>query len=144
MSHVAARQKFQYEMEPCPPVELRAPNFSGRRPSGLSNPWVVIFTEKKSACGKLASSNRAYQSPDHGCMKDFDNHKVTFRTNHTPLHRIAVQFLCAEPFGELQKNRKSRFSGPARVHSGLESGLAESSPASRRGQTGQVLSLIHI
>ena len=67
------------------PVELRAPNFSGRRPWGLSNPWViiftetkvpaaswiaargldkswaVIFTEKKSACGKLDSSNGACQ-----------------------------------------------------------------------------------
>ena len=63
---MAARQKIPYEVEPCPPVELRAPNFSGRRPSGLSkglsNPWVVIFIEK-SPCGKLDSSNRACQMP---------------------------------------------------------------------------------
>ena len=58
---------------------------------GLSNPGVVIFTEE-SACGKIPSSNRACQSPDHGCIMDFDNCKVTFRTDHTPLHRIAVQF----------------------------------------------------
>ena len=32
------------------------------RPSGLPNPWVAIFT-KKSACGKLDSSNRACQMP---------------------------------------------------------------------------------
>ena len=50
------------------------------------------FHRKKSACGKLVSSNRACQSPDHGCIMDFDNCKVTFRTDHTPLHRIAVQF----------------------------------------------------
>ena len=39
---------------------------------------------KKSASGKLASSNRACQSPDHGCILDFDNHKLTFRTDRTP------------------------------------------------------------
>ena len=60
--------------------------------TGLVKSWVVIFTEKKSACGKLVSSNRACQSPDHGCIMDFDNHKVTFRTDRTPMHRIAVQF----------------------------------------------------
>ena len=47
---------------------------------------------KKRACGKIPSSNRACQSPDHGCIMDFDNRKVTFRTDCTPLHRIAVQF----------------------------------------------------
>ena len=36
----------------------------------------------------------------------FDNGTVTFRIDHTPLHRIAVQFEWAEPFGELQKNQK--------------------------------------
>ena len=82
----------------------------------LSDPGVVIFTEKKapaarylsatgfvksrgghfhrkkSACDKIPISNRACQSPDHGCIMDFDNRKVTFRTDRTPLHRIAVQF----------------------------------------------------
>ena len=36
----------------------------------------------------------------------FDNGTVTFRIDHTPLHRIAVQFEWAEPFGELQENQK--------------------------------------
>ena len=36
----------------------------------------------------------------------FDNGTVTFRIDPTPLHRIAVQFEWAEPFGELQKNQK--------------------------------------
>ena len=38
--------------------------------------------------------------------EDFGNRTVTFRIDHTPLHRIAVQFEWAEPFGELQKNPK--------------------------------------
>ena len=38
--------------------------------------------------------------------EDFGNRTVTFRIDHTPLHRIAVQFEWAEPFGELQKNQK--------------------------------------
>ena len=38
--------------------------------------------------------------------QDFDNGTVTFRIDHTQLHRIAVQFEWAEPFGELQKNQK--------------------------------------
>merc|ERR1711966_40008 len=50
------------------------------------------FHQKKSACGKIPISNRACQSPDHGCIMDFDNRKVTFRTDSTPVHRIAVQF----------------------------------------------------
>ena len=37
---------------------------------------------------------------------DFDNGTVTFRIDHIPLHRIAVQFEWAELFGELQKNQK--------------------------------------
>ena len=42
----------------------------------------------------------------------FGNRTVTFRIDHTPLHRIAVQFEWAEPFGELQKNKKiSHFGG---------------------------------
>ena len=36
----------------------------------------------------------------------FDNSTVTFRIDHTPLHRIAVQFEWAEPLGEFQKNQK--------------------------------------
>ena len=44
--------------------------------------------------------------------EDFGNRTVTFRIDHTPLHRIAVQFEWAEPFGELQKNqRMSHFGG---------------------------------
>ena len=50
------------------------------------------FSPKKSACSKLVSSNRACQSPDYGCAMDFCNHKVSFRSDGTPLHRIAVQF----------------------------------------------------
>ena len=50
------------------------------------------FSRKKSACGKIHSSNRACQSPDHGCIMGFEYHKVTFGTDRTPLHRIAVQF----------------------------------------------------
>ena len=34
----------------------------------------------------------------------FDNGTVTFRIDHTPLHRIAVQFEWAELFAELQEN----------------------------------------
>ena len=34
--------------------------------------------------------------------QNLDNRKVTFGIDHTPLHRIAVQFEWAEPFGELQ------------------------------------------
>ena len=34
--------------------------------------------------------------------QDLDNRKVTFGIDHTILHRIAVQFEWAEPFGELQ------------------------------------------
>ena len=42
----------------------------------------------------------------------FDIGTVTFGIDHTPLHRIAVQFEWAEPFGELQKNQKmSHFGG---------------------------------
>ena len=50
------------------------------------------FHRKRSACGKQVSSNRACQSPDYSCIIDFDNHKVTFRSDRTPMHRIAVQF----------------------------------------------------
>ena len=32
------------------------------------------------------------QHQQSGCIMGFDNHKVTFRTDRTPLHRIAVQF----------------------------------------------------
>ena len=32
----------------------------------------------------------------------FDNGTVTFRIDHTPLDRIAVEFEWAYPFGELQ------------------------------------------
>ena len=38
--------------------------------------------------------------------EDFGNHTVTFRIDHTPLHRTAVQFEWAEQFGELQKKQK--------------------------------------
>ena len=38
--------------------------------------------------------------------EDFGNRTVTFRIDHTPLDRIAVQFEWAEPFCELQKNQK--------------------------------------
>ena len=38
--------------------------------------------------------------------EDFGNRTVTFGIDHTPLHRISVQFEWAEPFGELQKNQK--------------------------------------
>ena len=42
----------------------------------------------------------------------FDNGTVTVRIDHTPLHRIAVQFEWADAFGELQKNQKiSNFRG---------------------------------
>ena len=34
--------------------------------------------------------------------EDFGNRTVTFGIDHTPLHRISVQFEWAEPFGELQ------------------------------------------
>ena len=39
--------------------------------------------------------------------EDFGNRTVTFRIDHTPLHRIAVQFEWAEPFGELQKKTEN-------------------------------------
>ena len=93
-----------------------APAASWLAATGLVKSQAAIFTEKKSACGKMDSSNRACQIPgghfhrkksacgkmdsgnracqssDHGCMMDFDNRKVTFRTDRTPMNRIALQF----------------------------------------------------
>ena len=80
-------------------TEIKAPAARSLAATGLVKFWVAVFTEK-SPCGKLVSSHRACQSRDHGCIMDFDNHKVAFRTDRIPLHRIAVQFSWAELFGE--------------------------------------------
>ena len=36
----------------------------------------------------------------------FDSGTITFRIDHTPLHRISIQFEWAWPFGELPKKQK--------------------------------------
>ena len=66
----------------------------------------------------LTACDTERREPDHPlCLTrlimGFDNREVTFRTDRTPLHRIAVQFSWAAPFGELQKNPKSGFLGLA-------------------------------
>ena len=110
-------------------TEKEAPAGRYLAAKGLVKSRVAFFTEKnacskipnmnraceimeghfhqKSTCGKQVSINRACQSLDHGCIMEFDNRKVPFRTDYTPLHRIAVQFQWAGLFGELQKNRRS-------------------------------------
>ena len=109
MSAVGTGQLFAAETGQMAPVETRqmlksqargVVSFTAKKrlrqdsyqQQGLSNPGVFIFTEKKSACGKLVSSNSACQSPDYGCAMDFSNDKVSFRSDGTPLHRMAVQF----------------------------------------------------
>ena len=81
----------------------------------------------------------------------FDNGKVTFRIDHTPLHRIAVQFEWAEPFGELQKNQKiGHFSGHVsfrrkKAPAGIvpsSTGLVKSTAAGRRPPAAAVLAAV--
>ena len=67
----------------------------GREPDGG---WVPL------RCFRVARRQiwTQFSHPGWPRTENFGNRKVTFGINRTILHRIAVQFEWAEPFGELQ------------------------------------------